>query len=117
MHELSIAHAVVATVADAAGGERVAEVRVRVGALAGVVPDALRFAWDVAAEGTVCAGAALTVDEVPVTVWCEPCAAERTVVGPLRLRCPVCDEPSADVRAGRDLQVVSYTPAAVGVAS
>lgn len=116
MHELSIAHAVVATVAEAAGERRVAEVRVRIGALAGVVPDALRFAFDVAAEGTVCAGAALVVDEVPVTVWCEPCGAERTLVGALRFRCPVCDEPSADVRGGRDLQLVSYTHAAVEVA-
>ena len=112
MHELSIAHAVVATVIEAAGDQRVGAVRLRVGALAGVVPDALRFAFDVATEGTVCAGATLTIDDVPATVWCEPCGTERTIVGPLRFRCPVCDTPSADVRGGRDLQIVSYTHAA-----
>lgn len=117
MHELSIAHAVVETVSDAAGEAAVAEVRVRIGALSGVVADALRFAFDVAAAGTVCEGATLVVDERPVEIWCEPCAATRELTPPLRFRCPVCDTPSADVRGGRELDIASYTPAATVEAS
>ena len=111
MHELSIAHAIVETVSDASDGGAVAEVRVRIGALSGVVADALRFAFDVAASGTVCAGAALVVEERPVTIWCEPCAEVRELTPPLRFRCPACDTPSADVRGGRELDIASYTPA------
>lgn len=107
MHELSIASAVVDAVRDAAGGARVTQVRLRVGALSGVVPDALRFAFDVAATGTVCEGAALQMDEVPVTLWCEPCGLEGTLRGELRFRCPTCGEPTGEVRRGRELELVS----------
>jgi hydrogenase nickel incorporation protein HypA/HybF len=111
VHELSIAHAIVDTVADASSGCAVAEIRVRIGALSGVVADALRFAFDVAADGTSCAGARLVIDEVPVRVWCASCRDTADLVPPLRFRCPRCDEPSDDVRAGRELDIVSYTPA------
>jgi hydrogenase nickel incorporation protein HypA/HybF len=111
LHELSVAHAVIATVADAAAHSPVAAVRVRIGALSGVVPAALQFAFPIAAEGTCCAGAELVVDEVPVTVWCERCVATSELAQPLRFRCARCGELAGDVRTGRELDIVSYTPA------
>ena len=45
MHELAIAESVVASVLEHTGGRRVAVVRLRVGRLAGVVPDALSFCF------------------------------------------------------------------------
>jgi hydrogenase nickel incorporation protein HypA/HybF len=111
LHELSIAAAVVATVSEAAGELPVAQVRLRIGELSGVVPASLHFAFDVAAAGTCCAGAELVVDEVPVTVWCEPCASLGELTPPLRFRCPRCGQPTPSVRGGRELDIVSYTPA------
>jgi hydrogenase nickel incorporation protein HypA/HybF len=111
VHELSIAHAVVDAVVEAAGRARVSQVDLRVGGLSGVVPDALRFSFEVAAQGTVCEGAALVVEEVPVTVWCDRCAALGAIGPPLRFRCPTCGELTADVRGGRELDLVSITVA------
>ena len=50
-------------------GERVSvrRVLIRIGPLSGVVPDALRFAFDVAIEGSPIAGACLDIEEVPGT--------------------------------------------------
>ncbi len=68
MHELSIAISLVDAVCDELPrlGDRVSvrRVLVRIGPLSGVVPDALQFAFDVAAEGTPIAGAYLDVEEV-----------------------------------------------------
>ncbi|HHN78875.1 MAG TPA: hydrogenase maturation nickel metallochaperone HypA, partial [Phycisphaerales bacterium] len=80
MHELSIATSLVSLVGDAlesAGATGTVEtVRVKVGALSGVVIEALEFAWDVAAEGTCCEGARLGIERVPAVVRCGECGAE-----------------------------------------
>ena len=67
MHELSIALSLVELASDELarlGDVRLHAVHVRVGALSGVVSDALRFSFDVAADGTPVAGATLEIEEV-----------------------------------------------------
>lgn len=110
MHELSIATALVAQASDAAavaGAERVSAVTIALGELSGVVPGALEFAFELAAQGTALDGARLVVERVPVTVWCSPCASEVALASSTRFRCPACDTPSADIRAGRELHLRS----------
>lgn len=65
MHELGIAQAIVDIAAESSGGARVLRVVVEVGKLAAVLPDALRFSFDVASEGTLVEGAALEIIERP----------------------------------------------------
>ncbi|MEM1115948.1 MAG: hydrogenase maturation nickel metallochaperone HypA [Bacteroidota bacterium] len=108
MHELSIATSLVRLAeasAREAGAARVTRVHLRLGALAGVVREALDFAYEVATEGTLLAGSELVVDDVPVAVWCPACEAERTLPTIHRFRCPTCDTPTPDVRAGRELEI------------
>jgi hydrogenase nickel incorporation protein HypA/HybF len=67
MHELSIALGLVELASEEAarqGRVRVETLYVRVGALSGVVPSALRFSFDVAAGGTAIEGAVLEIEEV-----------------------------------------------------
>ena len=49
-----------------AGASRIHRMRLRVGALSGVVPDALEMAFAAATPGTAADGAELIVEEVPV---------------------------------------------------
>jgi hydrogenase nickel incorporation protein HypA/HybF len=63
MHELAIAHAIVEMVVEQAEGQRITRVVVEIGKLAAVLPDALRFSFDVASEGTAAGGASLEVIE------------------------------------------------------
>lgn len=110
MHELSIAVSIVETVESelARRNEPAAlAVTVRIGALSGVVPDALQFAWGPATEGTRLAGAALRIEQQDVVVHCTTCAAERTLPTVQDMRCPVCGNPVAQIVRGRELQIMN----------
>ncbi|MEV0965138.1 hydrogenase maturation nickel metallochaperone HypA [Streptomyces sp. NPDC049910] len=110
MHEMSIALAVVDQVEEAArshGATGVRTVRLLVGELAGVVPDALTFSFGLACAGTVVAGAGLVVETVPARARCAPCGGEWAVGMPPRLACPVCDRATAELVSGRELRIAA----------
>lgn len=111
MHELSIAHGIVETVAAALGDTpgAVRDVAIAVGALSGVVPESLQFCFEIATADTRLAGATLSIEQVPVAIWCPTCLAIVEPPPPLSFRCPTCETVSGDVRRGRELDVVSYT--------
>lgn len=105
MHEVSIAAAIAAVVAEAVDGQPVERVDVTVGAMSGVVASALEFAWEVATAGTSLAGSVLVVESMPTTVFCPTC--EAVVEPPVGFLCPGCGELCGDVRSGRELEVRS----------
>ncbi|MEU3986289.1 hydrogenase maturation nickel metallochaperone HypA [Streptomyces sp. NPDC026672] len=111
MHEMSIALAVVDQVAEAAvrAGDvtAVRTVRLDVGELAGVVPDALTFSFELASAGTLLEGAALVTDTVPGRARCAPCAHEWAVGMPPRLLCPRCDSGTTTLLTGRELRIAA----------
>ncbi|HXH77586.1 hydrogenase maturation nickel metallochaperone HypA [Nocardioides sp.] len=104
MHELAIAESVVSAVLERTGG-RVSVVRLRVGRLAGVVPDALMFCFELAAAGTALEGAALEIEERAGEARCRDCDSRFSMRDAFLL----CDCGSADVEllSGRELQVTS----------
>lgn len=109
VHELSIATSLVELACEKAAGlgnVRVEAVYVRLGPLAGVVRDALLFSFDVAARGTALEGARLELEEVPLTVLCPRCEAERELAG-FPLECPACGTPTPRVLRGRELELTS----------
>ncbi|HEV7668164.1 MAG TPA: hydrogenase maturation nickel metallochaperone HypA [Thermoanaerobaculia bacterium] len=108
MHELSIAHSLVELAAEAAekaGANRVLEVRIVIGVLAGVSVDSLLFCYDIATRDTLLEGSRLAVRELPLVIHCAVCARDVELPGALRFTCPSCDTPSADIRQGREMQV------------
>jgi hydrogenase nickel incorporation protein HypA/HybF len=110
MHELSVARNIVEVTAEAvraAGAVNVSVVRVRVGALAGVAPEALAFCYEVAARGSLLEGSHLVVETVPVLLRCPTCDRDVVPTDVCRLACPACGTPTADVRGGRELEVES----------
>lgn len=107
MHELSIAESIVEiaeTTARNANAVRVTAVRLRIGALAGVAPDALRFSYDVVTAGTILEGSTLDIIDVPVTVFCPTCRDEVALDGIQRFECPRCGTPTASIVRGRELE-------------
>jgi hydrogenase nickel incorporation protein HypA/HybF len=110
MHELSIVQSVVSSVVEwleAQPATRVKTVTLRIGALSGVVEDALQFGYEVATEGTPLAGSALAVHRQPVVIYCTLCAEAVELPGVQSFRCPRCDTPSGDIRQGRELEIES----------
>ncbi len=103
MHELALADAVVQGVAERIGDARVVRVRLLVGKWTAVVPDALRFAFEMCARGTTLDGATLELKEVVAEASCRACGARFPVADCLVL----CDCGSADliVDGGGELRI------------
>ena len=114
MHELSIALGLVEAACEEAARQghegngndvRVEALHLRLGALSGVVREALEFSYELAVADTAIAGARLVIEEVPVTVLCRRCDAERVLPSVQHFHCPVCDGPTPDVVAGREIEL------------
>jgi hydrogenase nickel incorporation protein HypA/HybF len=65
VHELAVTQAIVEAVLERAGEARVLRVVVEIGKLSAVLPDAVRFCFDVCTEDTAAAGAVLEIVELP----------------------------------------------------
>jgi hydrogenase nickel incorporation protein HypA/HybF len=76
MHELSITASIVEACSERAAGARVRRVTVEIGRLTCVLPDALRFCFDVCAEGTSLQGAELEIIRIPGRARCRACGGE-----------------------------------------
>ncbi len=109
MHELSIMDSALTKVierAEKAGARQIRVIRLRIGVLSGVVPDALQFAFEALRPGTLAESASLAIENVPAQFWCAACRAE-FVSDDTFAECPDCHQPSGDLRAGREMEVTS----------
>jgi hydrogenase nickel incorporation protein HypA/HybF len=115
MHELSLMETVrdlALEQAAAHGAGRITAITLRIGSLAGVEPEALRFAHQVVWAGTPAEGAALLIEEVAATCWCAPCAASFAAEDGL-CACPRCGAISRELLRGRELELASLELAEV----
>ena len=107
MHELSITHSVVAICAERAAEQgmdtRVTRVTLEVGKLSAVMPDALRFCFEICAKDTVVEGAELEIIEVPGVARCRDCGGEVALVE-IYGRC-VCGSANLELFAGQELKI------------
>jgi hydrogenase nickel incorporation protein HypA/HybF len=109
MHELSIMQSALNQALDQArqaGAARILEIRLRIGALSGVVPEALEFAFEALTDGTPAEGGRLTIEHVPARFWCATCHRE-FAADHLFTECPDCHTPSGTLRSGRELELAS----------
>lgn len=108
MHELSITQSVVDTIAERLGQAKVSRVRLEIGKLSGVVPDAVMFCFELVTAGTTLEGAELVIDEPDGSARCRTCGSEFVTAEVL----PLCACGSADVEVtgGASLRIrnVSY---------
>jgi hydrogenase nickel incorporation protein HypA/HybF len=105
MHELGIAQNVVELVADHAQ-RKVTRVVLEIGRLSAILPDSIRFCFDVCAEGTVVAGAALEIIEIPGRARCQSCGQELLLDKPFG-QC-ACGSSDLDWLSGDELRVREY---------
>ena len=105
MHELGIAMQVVETVTERAGAVRVRKVVLQIGALTAVLPDSLRFCFDLATKGTRAEGATLEIVERPGLARCRACGTNVELLRPFG-RC-VCGGSDLDWLAGDELEISS----------
>src|SRR3954447_16302258 len=107
MHELSIAMGIVDAAMDEAKQRnvQVSAVHLRLGALSGVMKDALLFSYEAACQDTPLEGSRLLIEEVPVAVFCPQCKQKRVLESVQSFTCPECGSPPRDVLHGKELEV------------
>lgn len=103
MHELAITEGIVAAVVERMRDAPIVRVRIEIGALSGVVADAVRFCFDLAAAGTTLQGARLEIDEPAGRVRCRRCGGEFDTTDIIVL-C-TCGSADVDVLRGRELRI------------
>ncbi len=110
MHEAALALSVLEIVVDKcreAGGHTVDSVRVRIGFAAGVMPEALSFAFDAAKTTTVAEHADLVIERVPVSGICRECKKEFSVQEPPYIfSCTLCNSKDVEITSGREMEVI-----------
>ncbi len=107
MHELSVAESIVTIIKENTDGgdAKVSAVRVRIGELAGVIPESLEFCFSAITAGTSLEGSRLEIERTAIVCHCEACGTDSTVNG-LVFRCPRCHGPHITITSGNELQVV-----------
>jgi hydrogenase nickel incorporation protein HypA/HybF len=107
MHELALTESLVDLIEGEGrkrGFSRVRVVRLEIGALGGVDPEAMRFCFDAVSKGTLIDGANLDIEVTPGEGWCLDCA--KTVEMYERFGvCPECGCGHVQVTAGDDLRL------------
>ena len=107
MHEMALAEGVLQIVEATIRDQRckkVILVRLDIGELSHVEPDALRFCFEAVVKGSKAEGAALEIKRVPGRAWCHDCASEVHLPS-LGMPCPKCDGYKLQVTGGEDMRV------------
>ncbi len=109
MHEYAIAEALVEQIERVAREHPGCTVRsavVAIGGLRRIVPDILRFGFEIAAADSAAAGADLVIEHVPIRFRCNGCNAESVVDEAIYL-CPACGSGDVTALSGDELMLKS----------
>ena len=108
VHELSVAESILELVEQTAtqhDAKRVSSFTLKVGELTAIVPEALRFAFEILSKGTRADGARIDIVTVPWRVACSACNRPYDVTGGLPA-CPSCGAHGGALLSGRELQLM-----------
>ncbi len=103
MHELAVTQEIVAIAAERAEGARVKRIVVEIGKLSAILPDAVRFCFDVCSEGSPVEGAALEILETPGSARCRACGGLVVLERPIG-QCS-CGSSDLEWLSGEELRV------------
>jgi hydrogenase nickel incorporation protein HypA/HybF len=109
MHEASIAISLIETVSDLCqqeGYNSIESVRLKVGRAAGILPDALLFAFDVAKSDTLANKAKLIIEYVPLGGFCSDCGSQFDSEERYIYACPACKSSAIKITRGDELQII-----------
>ncbi len=104
MHELGITENIVAIAVEYAEGLTVKQVTLEIGQLSAVMPDAIRFCFDVCCRDTVLAGATLEIIEVPGLARCRHCGTEMPLTQLWGI-CDRCGSVELEIIQGEELKI------------
>lgn len=107
MHEMAIAQGILDIVVQEAsqnGADRITRIKLRIGEMTGIQPDALTFCFEALAAETPARAAELEIEIVPLVAECQSCG-QQFGVERYRFFCPACSSADVKTLSGRELQV------------
>ena len=109
MHEASIAISLIETVSDICrqeGFDSIESVRLKVGKAAGILPDALLFAFNAAKAGTIASRAELIIEYVALGGFCNDCGSQFESDERFVYSCPRCRSSAIKITRGNEMQII-----------
>ncbi len=109
MHELAIAENLMDIVKKSAEQhniEKVKSLRIVIGELSMVLPDALEFSFSIVSKGTVAEQAQLEFIHIPISAHCNICKKEITVENNI-FKCPQCGSTDLKITKGQEFYLES----------
>lgn len=107
MHEMSLCESIVQileTEADKQGFSRVNVVRLEIGVLSHVEPEAMMFCFDAVTKDTLADGARLDILRPPGEAWCMDCDAKVEIEQRLN-PCPLCGGVKLKLIGGEQMRI------------
>lgn len=108
MHEMSIAQSLVDILKEEMeknDAVTLKSVKLHIGQLSAIVPEALSFCFEVIASGTEMEGAKLVMELIPLRGICLECD-QAFEIEDYAFTCPHCKSPNIQTIAGQDLSIV-----------
>jgi hydrogenase nickel incorporation protein HypA/HybF len=105
MHEFSIIASLFEILLEKAGEQqalKITRVKLNVGRLSGVVPEALETAFDAYKKETIADSARLEIEELPLKVRCQNCGWEALLDSYIFV-CPSCNSTNLKILQGTEL--------------
>jgi hydrogenase nickel incorporation protein HypA/HybF len=109
VHELAIAESLLEIVLEEGRRhdlQKVNVIRLQIGALAAVIPEALTFSFEMVSSDTIASGATLKIETLPIVARCSACDVNFEVENQVFL-CLRCGQPVFELISGRELSMVS----------
>ncbi|KIZ43178.1 MULTISPECIES: hydrogenase maturation nickel metallochaperone HypA [Rhodopseudomonas] len=108
MHEMTICEQIIGQLEDERlrrGFAMVKRLRLEIGLLSCLDPDALRYAFEISTRDTFLDGVVLQIDRPPGQAKCLDCGAEVTVSSRLDI-CPSCGGNRLDASGGTQMRLI-----------
>jgi len=108
MHEMSIAQSLIDILREEMlkhEAKTLRSVRLNVGQMTAIVPDALSFCFQVITDGTEMEGAKLNMEIIPLMGYCNECE-EKFEIKDYAFVCPSCQSTKINTLGGQDLSIV-----------
>lgn len=108
MHEVAITQQLVEIAQNQAanhGANKVTSVTVEIGALSGVIAQAVEFCYDSCTQGTILEGSELKIIATEASGWCSDCQ-QRCQIDATTLACMVCQGFMIKAEQGMELRLV-----------
>lgn len=108
MHEMSIVHNLISIVKEEMAENNAVSlrsVRVNIGEMSGIVPEALRTCFYIVTAESDMKGAELKIETAPLVGYCRNCKKDFNVVD-YKFLCPECDSTDIDIISGREMNVM-----------